>query len=70
MILLACVAVAVLIALTWGVCRAAWRDPYDLEQIIRQGLADDLEDIARQVGMRDWEDQSEADHYRSSAEDR
>jgi hypothetical protein len=42
MIILACVAVAVLIALIWGVCRAAWRDPYDLDAIVRQGLEDDL----------------------------
>jgi hypothetical protein len=41
-IVLACLAVAVLLLTTWTVCRAAWRDPYDLEAIIRRALLDDL----------------------------
>jgi hypothetical protein len=69
-IFLACAAVAVLAVLIWRDGRAAWREPCDLEAVIRQALLDDLDDIARQSDMRDWQDQSEADHYRSSAEDR
>jgi hypothetical protein len=43
-IFLACAAVAVLAVLIWRDGRAAWREPYDLDAVIRQALLDDLDE--------------------------
>ena len=50
-------AILILLAATWAICRSAWRDPSDLDRLLAGYSPSDVEDIARTVGMTDWEAQ-------------